>query len=256
MNLQSLIKTALYRLGFSIRKIRPRRVTTSAAGSAREVPPDAGELHALLHKEDLFAGFDYQRIPLDLHGWGSQSPAFAELIREQRPRLIIEVGTWKGGSALEMARLLEEASLPAAILCIDTWLGALEFWTELDDPQRHGSLKLKHGYPSVYYQFLANVCHRGAQKRIVPFPQTSSIAGLWLRHYGIRADLIYLDGSHEEEDVYEDLLRYWEVLADGGVLFGDDYSWDGVRLAVERFAREEGIGIAFLADKWVLRKKR
>jgi hypothetical protein len=228
----------------------------AGGGESRDVPPDAAELHGLLHKEPVYAGFDFEGIPLDLQGWGSESPAFAQLIGVEKPRLIIEVGTWKGGSALEMARVLDASGLPAAILCIDTWLGAVEFWTEHEDATRYGSLRLKNGYPSVYYQFLANVCHRRAQSRIVPFPQTSSIAGLWLRHFGIRADLIYLDGSHEEEDVLDDLLRYWEVLAPGGVLFGDDYSWDGVRLALERFARDERLAIEFLADKWVLRKAR
>ena len=153
-----------------------------------------------------------------------------------------------------MASVLEDEKLPGTILCIDTWLGALEFWTDPTDPERYGSLRLGHGWPTVYYQFLANVCHRGFQHRIVPFPQTSAIGALWLRYYGLRGDLIYLDGSHEEEDVYQDVLDYWEVLAPGGTLFGDDWSWDGVRLAVERFALEQGVSVAFVADKWVLQK--
>ena len=66
--------------------------------------------------------------------------------------------------------------------------------------------------------------------------------------------MIYVDASHEEEDVYQDLCSYWEIVSDRGILFGDDYSWDGVRLAVERFAKEEGRKVTFNADKWVLHK--
>ena len=194
--------------------------------------------------------------PPDIAGWGAESPAFRELIVEIRPRLIIEVGTWKGASALVMAEILEEQSLPAQIVCVDTWLGALEFWTDQQDAERYGSLKLRHGYPSVYYQFLANVCHRGRQSRITPFPQTSALAALWFRTYGIEAELIYLDASHEEEDVYADLGGYWPLVSVGGALFGDDYTWDGVRLAVTRFARENRLTVRFVADKWVLRKAR
>jgi hypothetical protein len=150
--------------------------------------------------------------------------------------------------------VLEEAKLPGFILCIDTWLGALEFWTDLKDPERYGSLKHEHGWPTVYFQFLANVCHRGLQQRIVPFPQTSAIGALWLRYFGLQGDLIYLDGSHEEDDVYQDVFDYWEVLAPGGTLFGDDWSWDGVRIAVTRFARERRLEVTFVADKWMLRK--
>lgn len=252
MNLQSLVKTVLYRLGYSIKRVRPRRSIAPGAGDRGAVTRD--ELLALLHPRDPFAGFDYAARPFDGHGWGSDSPAFRELILAQKPRLIIEVGTWKGGSALQMASVLEEAKLPGTILCIDTWLGALEFWTDLTDPERYGSLRHEHGWPTVYFQFLANVCHRHLQHRIVPFPQTSATGALWLRHYGLRGDLIYIDGSHEEEDVYQDVLDYWEVLAPGGTLFGDDWSWDGVRIAVERFAREQNLRVSFSADKWLLRK--
>lgn len=252
MNLQSLLKTVFYRLGYSIKRVRPRRSSTADAQDCGQVTRD--ELLALLHPRDPFAGFDYAARPFDGHGWGSDSPAFRELILAQKPRLIIEVGTWKGGSALQMASVLEEAKLPGTILCIDTWLGALEFWTNLDDPERYGSLRHEHGWPTVYFQFLANVCHRSLQHRIVPFPQTSATGALWLRHAGLRGDLIYIDGSHEEEDVYQDVLDYWEVLVPGGTLFGDDWSWDGVRLAVGRFAREQNLRVGFLADKWMLRK--
>ena len=182
--------------------------------------------------------------------------AFRELILEIKPRLIVEVGSWKGASALEMAAIAQGAGLPTQILCVDTWLGALEFWTDPNDSERYLSLQLKHGYPTVYYQFLANVCHKGFQDRIVPFPQTASTASLWLRYYGITPELVYIDASHEEEHVYEDLCNYWDVVADGGVLFGDDYfSWDGVRLAVDRFAKEQRKEPSFIDDKWVLSKR-
>jgi hypothetical protein len=55
--------------------------------------------------------------------------------------------------------------------------------------------------------------------------------------------------------VYSDLCDYWQLVAENGVLFGDDYSWDGVRLAVNRFAREERRAVHFMADKWVFRKR-
>ena len=250
--MKSLIKTLFYRAGYSIKKIhRPAR--RPAAGSPAAA--DAGtDVMARLHRTDPYAGFDFAAFPFDAHGWGGDSPAFRALLAEKRPRLIIEVGTWKGASALTMASVLDELGLDTKIVCIDTWLGALEFWTDLDDPERHGSLRLRHGYPTVYYQFLANVCHRGHQGRIVPFPQTSLTGALWFRRSGITADMIYVDASHEEEDVHQDLCAFWEVLAPGGILFGDDYSWDGVRLAVERFAAEVGQPVAFSADKWVIRR--
>ena len=214
---------------------------------------DDRRIRPLLHKLDPYQDFDWQSHPDDASGWGSDSPAFGELIAGVRPRRIIEVGTWKGGSALEMAARLAEAGLSAEIICVDTWLGALEMWTDLDDPDRHGSLGLRHGYPTLYYQFLANVCRAGRQQTITPFPVPSITAAQWFALHGLRADLIYVDGSHEEEDVYQDLVAWWDVLRPAGVLFGDDWSWDGVRLAVQRFATENHLAITHRHDKWELR---
>lgn len=250
MSLHSLIKTVFYRFGFSIKRLRP--VTRRPGSTGRAMSSD--QIRTMLHAVDPYEGFDASKYSTDLHGWGSESAAFRELIQAIKPRLVVEVGTWKGASAIRMAEEIASAGLDAQILCIDTWLGALEFWTDQEDPERYKSLQLRNGWPQVYYQFLANICHKGHQKRIIPFPQTSSTAALWLRYFGFTAELIYIDASHEEDDVYGDLMAYWEVLAPGGILFGDDWSWDGVRLAVLRFAQQFDLTYRFVADKWVLDK--
>jgi predicted O-methyltransferase YrrM len=238
-------------MGYSIKRLKPAKqhANPGQAGRAEQ------SLLSLLHAVNPYEGFDHTAYPDDPTGWGSDSTAFAKLIESaQDLELIIEVGTWKGGSAITMANAIQAHNSAATILCIDTWLGALEFWQNHQDPERYGSLKLKHGYPSVYYQFLANICHAGHQSRVVPFPQTSATAALFLRTHGIQSGLIYIDGSHEEEDVYQDLLDYWPILTNGGTIFGDDYTWDGVRLAVTRFTKENGLHIAFEEDKWLLTK--
>ncbi len=252
--LQDLLKQAAYRCGFSLRRLRGVKSRTGAVGSAH-LGNDGAALRQAIHAVDPYAGFDFSAIPRDDQGWGSQSPAFGTLVERVRPRLIIEVGTWKGGSALEMAAHLDRLDMPeTTLLCIDTWLGALEMWGDQTDADRYGSLALKHGYPQLYYQFLANVCHQGMQRRIIPFPLPSVTAAQWLSLRGVRAELIYLDGSHEEEDVYADLTDYWDLLASGGVIFGDDYSWTGVKMAVDRFAAERRLRLDQLADKWLLAK--
>ena len=241
-------------MGYSIKRLRkPCSVKGDHDGAGAE-----WDLAGLLHSVDPYVGFDFNQYPRDLSGWGSDSQAFDELISLlPSPTLIVEVGTWKGASAIEMAKALDRhhQAKKAQILCIDTWLGALEFWTNHDDAERYGSLKLNHGYPTVYYQFLANVCHAGFQDVVIPFPQTSTIAAQFLRTHAIQADLIYIDGSHEEEDVYQDLQDYWPILKPSGTVFGDDYSWDGVRLAVERFAKEAKKTVKFSHDKWLIQNK-
>lgn len=249
-NLTSLFQRIAGRFGYSVKRRRPG-IRHQSGGAQRSLPSE--DLMHAIHGRNVYQQFDHFTYPEDRSGWGGQSPAFAILIERLKPRFIIEVGSWKGASALTMAESMRNQNLDGPILCVDTWLGALEFWSDQSDPQRFGALECRHGYPNVYYRFLANVCHANQQSRIVPFPLPSSTAALWLLRTDLRADLIYLDGSHEEEDVYQDLLDYQPLLAPGGLLFGDDWAWSGVRAAVERFAAEEKLQISHLHDKWILK---
>ena len=261
---QSLAKRLFYKLGYSIKRLNEPAgaIGRDVAAAADARSPGSQDLLRAIHAKDPYEGFEFKRYPFDDSGWGGKSPAFAEIINSLDADLhtVIEVGTWKGASALEMARLLRERAAArqapcGKILCIDTWLGALEFWENQDDETRYKALGLLNGFPSVYYQFLANVCHAGYQDIVIPFPQTSVNAARWLLAHRVSAGLIYVDGSHEEEDVYMDLSYYWDILAPGGILFGDDWAWDGVRMAAQKFARLVKADIELIEDKWLIRKK-
>jgi hypothetical protein len=242
------VKSFLLRRGFVLKRRRKPMVRRRTDSSVLET----AELMQAIHGCDVYRDFDFQSYPCDLAGWGGGSPAFAELIRQVHPRLIIEVGTWKGASAISMANTAASEGLTTKILCIDTWLGALEFRIDHNDPERFRALECRHGYPQVYFRFLANVCHMGHQNRILPFPLDSASAAWWLMSHGIKADLIYIDASHEEEAVYQDLLDYRELLAPSGKIFGDDWDWASVRAAVSAFAKDQNLSVAHCHDKWVL----
>jgi hypothetical protein len=62
---------------------------------------------------------------------------------------VLQVGTWKGLSASHLAGYLK-LRRSGVLLCVDTWLGALEFWKSDNDDETH-DLHLHHGWPSVYY---------------------------------------------------------------------------------------------------------
>lgn len=207
-----------------------------------------------LHSVSPYEGFKPVGAP-DNQGWNSRNPVFQKLIEEVRPALVIEVGSWKGGSALNMAAQLKRLGLAAELICVDTWLGAMEFWNP-EDKERYEGLRLLHGFPSVYYTFLSNVVHAGFQDIITPFPLSSVSAALWFRKREIKADLIYIDASHEEEDVRADLEAYWPALREGGVMFGDDFvaDWPGVVRATRQFAEKIGFPLEEHDGFWVLRK--
>jgi hypothetical protein len=207
-----------------------------------------------LHPVSPYEGFTPVGAPDD-QGWNSLNPVFQKLIEEVRPALVIEVGSWKGGSALNMAAQLKRLGLASELICVDTWLGAMEFWNP-GDPERYEGLRLRHGFPNVYYTFLSNVVHAGFQDIITPFPLSSVSAALWFRKRNVQADLVYIDASHEEEDVCADLEAYWPALREGGVMFGDDFvaDWPGVVRATREFAEKNGISLEEHDGFWVLRK--
>jgi hypothetical protein len=156
-----------------------------------------------------------------------------------------------------MASLLKQRNTDAAVMCIDTWLGSLEHFTTMKDHPVWGLQKYRvHGYPHLYYQFIANALHTGVEDMIVPFPTTSPTAARWLHDREIQADMIFIDASHDEEDVFQDLRSYWPLLRDGGVIFGDDWisGWEGVIQGVGRFAKDRGLVIDIQDDIWLIRK--
>ena len=211
----------------------------------------------LIHKNNPYENFDFEAYPLDLQGWGSDDPNFKKLIDEVEPKLIIEVGSWKGGSAIHMAEYIKNKGLDCKIICIDTWLGAVEFLSDQEDTDRYISLGMKNGYPSVYYQFLANIMHKGLEDIVIPFPQTSTLAARFLALNKVKADLIYIDASHDEKDVYDDMNNYWGLLKKDGVLFGDDYDeyWPGVKLGVNDFVIDNDLSIDFTERQWMIKKE-
>jgi hypothetical protein len=141
------------------------------------------------------------------------------------------------------------------IVCIDTWLGAPEFWTwGIDDPSRGGSLHKRRGYPTVYDTFLSNVKLLGHDDVIAPFPLSSVQAAKTLEYYGLRPDVVYIDAAHEEDAVKADLDAFFPLLKHGGTMFGDDYvAWPGVRRAVNAFVKERrGVSLDVAGEVWAL----
>jgi hypothetical protein len=150
---------------------------------------------------------------------------------------VIDVGVWKGGSALFLAGLLREAGTNGTVIAIDTFLGSPEHW---DRRGRNGNLMpCKNGRPLLYEQFLTNVVRTGMQDFIVPLPQSNEHAAIILSRLDIRAGLIHIDAAREYEPVMRDVRAYWELLEPGGYLVGDDYVavWPDVIRVAHEFAQ-------------------
>lgn len=226
-----------------------RKAWAKKYGSSQERSIAVHQILKAFHKTDIYSGFPHADYVEDISGWGGTDAIFDALISKHRPDTIIEVGTWKGQSAITMGESCRRHQLNTAIICVDTWLGSEEHW--LTWPHE---LKLIDGYPTLYRQFLANVIKRGLTDLIVPFPTTSMAASAIFETLKIRAGIVYIDCNHQEDAVALDLKHYYPLVAEGGVLFGHDIVFPGVYQAVAKFCTERGLTFSVSSDFWVINR--
>lgn len=152
---------------------------------------------------------------------GAQREIFAQCIDRLKPSIIVEVGSFVGESAIHMAKLLKAQNRDCAILCVDTWYAGFDHWKGAREKIRY-----HFGRPDFYYKFIANVVQNGCQDVIVPMACDSINAARILSWLDIHPQLIYVDGSHEEGDVFRDYVAYWDLLHSGsGMLVDDLTNW-------------------------------
>lgn len=185
---------------------------------------------------DPFYGFPAKLFATDFQGWNSEHAYLVEAIRERRPRVVVEIGVWKGASVITMARELQSARIDGVVIAVDTWLGSWEHWFE---DNWHPALFFEHGYPRLNRTFMANIMSVGLQEFVLPLPLDSTNAGQLLKAYDIRPDVIHLDGAHDYRSVQSDLEIWWSLLKEGGLFIGDDYFeteiWPEVKSATDAF---------------------
>jgi cephalosporin hydroxylase len=186
---------------------------------------------------DPYYGFPYKTVKPDLQGWSSQHPYLADTISARRPKVVVEVGVWKGASVLELARSVRANGLDAVVIAVDTWLGAWDHWA---DDHWHGELGFEFGYPTIYRTFLANMILGEVQDIVIPLPLDSVNAQHTLKRLEIFPDVVHIDGAHDFDTVLSDLTHWWSILATGGTVIMDDYfesitMWPDVYKAVRTF---------------------
>lgn len=197
------------------------------------------ELMSLIHGEaNPYVNFPIGTWAGHYNTDGSERPIFRRTMDRVKPRIIIEVGTFLGGSAIHMAQHAKANGWDCAILCVDTWLGGVDHWLRARD-----KLRPHFGRPSLYYYFINNVIEAGLTDYIVPFTLDSMSASRFLKAGNVRSQMVYIDGSHEIGDVIRDYNAYWELIDSGGALLVDDLTnwFPGVLHDWEKFIRTKDL---------------
>lgn len=180
-------------------------------------------------------------LAFDDQGWFDEPnrKILTKFFHSNQIETIIELGSWKGKSALFMAELLP---MHGKIYCVDTWEGFLaeSKKTPFSNYEREKS--------TLYDQFLSNVLHKNLMHKVIPLRKKTSEAA---KSLAIQADLIYIDASHDEKSVLEDIYNYFPKLKPNGILCGDDYGrFPGVTEAVHKAALKLGKKLKFQTPFW------
>jgi len=144
----------------------------------------------------------------------------AQLIKEQGYKRIVEIGTAYGGNAYHLLSTTDIDSL----ICIDPYI----FYPEM---------------PGFICQEEYDTLYQFASDRLKPWEyatilRTTSQEAI---HQLKPVDLIFLDGSHDYEDVRWECQHYIDIVLPGGVLSGHDYNiFEGVNKAVDEFGKKIG----------------
>lgn len=213
-------------------------------------------------------------LPYDVQAdWGRDNAILRGAVQALRPQRVIEVGTWKGASAIAMCDALKAIDIQPIIMCVDTW-GGLEGWrswvqrpmTERGVPRivewwsdKVGETAVQQSWPGdarKFPLFASNVVRRGMDGNIVPMPVEGCTAVDWFRENGVEPDLVHLDATHDHAELLALMHAYWDLLRQGGVMMGMDFhpAHPGVISAVHEFSNARNQAISFWGNIWVIRK--
>lgn len=176
---------------------------------------------------------------MDPHGWWSSGVArlFAKYLSPVT-RLVVELGTWQGLSA----RKILAAAPNASLITIDHFQGSAE----------HSANPLTAAMlPGLRERCQANLYDLRERVHIVQDVTVAGLARVAAAGLGDKVDLVYIDASHDTVSVLADIGAAREACP-GAVLVGDDWLWPSVRVAVEQFARSEGLQVESDENGWCL----
>ena len=136
----------------------------------------------------------------------------------------VEVGSWLGRSSCFMGVEIHNSNYNIKFDCVDTWEGSVE---------HIGLDEIKNG--TLYNQFLANI--EPINHIVNPIKTTSVEASKLYDDNSL--DFVFIDASHEYQDVLDDIMVWLPKIKVGGIIAGHDYEYYQVNNAVHEFFKNE-----------------
>jgi hypothetical protein len=139
-----------------------------------------------------------------------------------------EVGSWKGRSGTYMGVEIVNSGKEQSLVCVDIWVGSAE----------HQGMDILNE-DGLYLEFQKNIEPVNDQRPgTIEFIRGKSLDVVdSIQNFSL--DFVFIDASHEYEDVIADINSWYPKVKQGGVIAGHDYpDWPGVKKAVKEYFRK------------------
>ena len=173
-----------------------------------------------------------------IEGWFNYKETF-DLLLQNVPKngIFVECGAWLGQSSSYLADRISAGRPDITLYVVDSWKGSR---AELTSSHILATKK------DIYKIFLQNMGNR----KYIPIERLSVEASSLFDEESL--DVVFIDMSHEYEDVKQDLDVWLPKIKTNGYLAGHDRSWDGVNRAItekfgEKIQKSDG-------DCWIFHK--
>lgn len=150
--------------------------------------------------------------------------------------LIVEIGSWEGRSTIALAN----AVYPVCVKAVDTWEGSPGEISEALASRR-----------DVFARFTANIAHYTRGNVDAYRMGWREWMDRWENFSDVRFALVFIDAEHTYEEVRDTINAVLPLMAEGGIVCGDDAHHPPIRQALD-----EVFGLAsleFTATLWVKR---
>jgi len=139
--------------------------------------------------------------------WFTYPEVYQEMVKRfPSGSKFVEIGSWKGKSSAFMAVEIANSGKQIDFYCVDTFEGSVEHQNNPELPRLYNIFKDNMKPVEDYYQDM-----RMSSMEAVKKFQDESL------------DFVFIDGSHEYEDIKDDIKSWLPKVKKGGVLAGHDY---------------------------------
>tara|TARA_R100000664_G_C2711495_1_gene108104 strand:- start:126 stop:731 length:606 start_codon:yes stop_codon:yes gene_type:complete len=145
----------------------------------------------------------------------------------------VEVGSWKGASSSFMAVEIANSQKEIDFYCVDTWSGSQE---HLNKDSSHYDPRIKEK-DWLYNRFIKNM--KPVEDYYTAIRKESIEAAKDFEDKSL--DFVFIDASHDYNNVLADLTAWLPKLKGPSGLFGHDIWTKSVRNAVNDFCKESNL---------------